>query len=65
MIKYCTRCKKRVAVVFVQKLDGTGKSETEAYCLKCARELGINTEQINEMMGRMGLDEEHFDRLIE
>ncbi len=65
MIKYCTRCKKRVAVVFVQKLDGTGKSETEAYCLKCARELGINTEQINEMMGRMGLDEEQFDRLSE
>ena len=65
MIKYCTRCKKRVAVVFVQKIDGTGKSETEAYCLKCARELGINTDQINEMMGRMGLDEEQFDRLSE
>ena len=65
MIKYCTRCKKRVAVVFVQKLDGAGNSQTEAYCLKCARELGINTEQINEMMGRMGLDEDQFDRLSE
>ena len=65
MIQYCTRCKKRVAVVFVQKMDGTGKKETEAYCLKCARELGIDTEQINQMMGQMGLDEEEFERINE
>ena len=63
MIKYCTRCKKRMAVVFVQRLDGTGKTATEAYCLKCARELGINTEQINEMMNRMGINEDQFDEL--
>jgi ATP-dependent Clp protease ATP-binding subunit ClpC len=63
VIKYCTRCKKRIAVVFVQKLDGTGKSTTEAFCLKCAKELGLNTDQINEMMGRMGIDEEQFDQL--
>ncbi len=63
MIRYCTRCKKRLAVVFVQKLDGTGNGSTEAYCLKCARELGINTDQINEMMGKMGIDEEQFDEL--
>ncbi len=65
MIKYCTRCKKRIAVVFVQKLDGQGKAETEAFCLKCAKELGINTDQINEMMGRMGIDEEQFEQLSE
>ncbi len=63
MIKYCTRCKKRIAVVFVQKLDGSGNSATEAYCLKCAKELGINTDQINEMMGKMGIDEEQFEQL--
>lgn len=63
MIKYCTRCKKRVAVVFVQKLDGTGNNTTEAFCLKCAKELGINTDQINEMMSRMGIDEEQFEQL--
>ena len=63
MIKYCTRCKKRIAVVFVQKLDGQGKAETEAFCLKCAKELGINTDQINEMMSKMGIDEEQFEQL--
>ena len=63
MIKYCTRCKKRIAVVFVQKLDNTGKNETEAFCLKCAKELGINTDQINEMMSKMGIDEEQFEQL--
>jgi len=63
LIKYCTRCKKRVAVVFVQKLDGTGNNTTEAFCLKCAKELGINTDQINEMMSRMGIDEEQFEQL--
>ena len=65
MIKYCTRCKKRIAVVFVQKLDGSGNNTTEAFCLKCAKELGINTDQINEMMSRMGIDEEQFDQLSE
>ena len=63
MIKYCTRCKKRIAVVFVQKLDGSGKAETEAFCLKCAKELGINTDQINEMMSKMGIDEDQFEQL--
>lgn len=65
MIKYCTRCKKRLAVVFVQKLDQSGNSASEAYCLKCAKELGINTDHINEMMGQMGIGEEEFDRLSE
>ena len=65
MIKYCTRCKKRIAVVFVQKLDGSGKAATDAFCLKCAKELGINTDQINEMMSRMGIDEDQFEQLSE
>jgi len=63
VIKYCTRCKKRIAVVFVQKLDSLGKSQTEAFCLKCAKELGINTDQINEMMSKMGIDEDQFEQL--
>ena len=65
MIKYCTRCKKRIAVVFVQKLDGSGNNTVEAFCLKCAKELGINTDQINEMMSKMGIDEDQFEQLTE
>ena len=36
----CTRCKKRQAVVFVQRLEN-GKPVQEGYCLTCARELHI------------------------
>ena len=32
----CTRCKKRQAVVFVQRLEN-GKPVQEGYCLTCAR----------------------------
>ena len=36
----CVRCKKRPAIVFVQKLEA-GEAKSEGYCLSCARELGI------------------------
>ena len=39
MIK-CSRCKKRLAVIFVTKVDG-GDKKTEGYCLHCASELGL------------------------
>ena len=31
----CVRCKKRTAVVFIQRMDG-GKPVQEGYCLTCA-----------------------------
>ncbi|MDD6260224.1 MAG: ATP-dependent Clp protease ATP-binding subunit [Clostridiales bacterium] len=39
MIK-CSKCKKRIAVIFVTKVDG-GEKKTEGYCLHCANELGL------------------------
>ena len=36
----CTRCRKRVAVVFITKLEN-GESKQEGLCIKCAKELGI------------------------
>ncbi len=39
MIK-CSKCKKRLAVIFVTKVDG-GEKKTEGYCLHCANELGL------------------------
>ena len=39
MIK-CSRCKKRLAVIFVTKVDG-GEKKTEGSCLHCASELGL------------------------
>lgn len=40
MMELCSRCKKRVAVVFVTRFEG-GKTLNEGICLKCAKELGI------------------------
>ena len=46
----CTRCKKRVAVVFISKIE-KGETVNEGLCLKCAKELGL--PQVNEMMRRI------------
>ena len=36
----CSRCKKRMAVVFITRMEGD-KSVNEGLCLKCAKELNI------------------------
>ena len=36
----CTKCKKRVAVVFISKIEN-GQTVNEGLCLKCAKELGL------------------------
>ena len=40
----CSKCKKNLAVVFITKIED-GQTNNEGYCLKCARELGINLKQ--------------------
>ena len=39
-MELCSRCKKRMAVVFVTRFDGE-KTVNEGICLRCAKELGI------------------------
>ena len=56
----CCKCKKNVAVVYVTKLEA-GKTTSEGYCLKCARELGL--QPVDDMMKRMGLTDEDLDGL--
>jgi len=51
----CTRCKKRPAVVFVQRSDGK-EIQNQGFCLSCARELHI--PQVEQMMKQMGLTDE-------
>ncbi|MBR5309185.1 MAG: ATP-dependent Clp protease ATP-binding subunit [Clostridia bacterium] len=58
---YCTRCKKRIAVVFMQKLDENGNTTQEGYCIKCAREMGI--KPINDFFEKMGINEEELDAM--
>ena len=56
----CTRCKKRVAVVFISKIE-KGEPVNEGLCLKCAKEIGL--PQVGEMMRRMGITDEDLDMI--
>ena len=62
-LQYCCRCKKRIAVVFMQKLDENGKATSEGYCIQCARELGI--KPVNDFFKNMGISEEDLDSMGE
>lgn len=63
MSALCCKCKKRPAVVFVQKFDPTGKNaaEAEGYCLVCAKKLGIGP--VNDMLEKMGIDDEQLENM--
>ena len=41
----CTRCKKRVAVVYISKIEN-GKTVNEGLCLKCAKDLGLPRQDV-------------------
>ena len=56
----CSKCKKNVAVIFITKIEA-GQSRSEGYCLKCAKELGL--QPVEEIMNRMGLSEEELESL--
>ena len=50
----CSRCKKRMAVIFVSK-EIDGKPVSEGLCFKCAKELNI--PQINEIADKIGIED--------
>ena len=56
----CSRCKKRVAVVYISKIEN-GQTVNEGLCLKCAKDLGL--PQVNDMMRRMGITDEDLDAI--
>lgn len=56
----CSRCKKRMAVVFVTGLNGD-MSKQEGLCIPCAKELGINP--LNGMAKQMGMSEEDMENM--
>lgn len=58
----CSRCKKRMAVLFISKMEGD-KTVNEGLCLKCAKELGI--PQVNSLMEQMGISDEDIDQMDE
>ncbi|HBL83516.1 MAG: chaperone ClpB [Clostridiales bacterium GWF2_38_85] len=60
MLKMCSRCKKRPAIIFMTKLEGD-KSINEGLCIKCAKELGI--KPISDFLDKMGLSEEELEAM--
>ncbi len=61
-MEMCARCRKRVAVVFITRLEN-GETKNEGICLKCAKELGI--KPIDDILKKMGISSEEFDRMSE
>ena len=56
----CSRCKKRVAVIFLTRLEN-GQSINEGLCLQCAKEMGIGP--INELIDKMGLTDDQLETM--
>lgn len=56
----CSRCKKRMAVIFVSR-EINGKPVSEGLCFKCAKELGI--PQISDIAQKMGISDEDIDNM--
>ena len=59
---YCVRCKKRAAVVFVQRLEN-GKPIQEGYCLTCAKEMHI--KPVDDLMKQFGMSDKDLETMEE
>ena len=54
----CVRCKKRPAVVFIQKMVGD-EVTPEGYCINCAKELNIGP--VRQMIEKLGISDEELE----
>ena len=61
-MELCARCHKRVAVVYVTKIEN-GETVTEGICLKCAKELGI--KPVNDILEKMGVSSDDIDEIAD
>ena len=57
---YCSRCKKRIAVVFITRVE-EGKTVNDGLCIQCARELGI--KPVNDLVEKMGVSDEDLENM--
>ncbi len=58
----CVRCKKRPAIVFVQRME-EGKPKQEGYCLTCAKELHI--QPVEDLMKQFGMSDQELENMEE
>ncbi|HHW46426.1 MAG TPA: ATP-dependent Clp protease ATP-binding subunit [Clostridiales bacterium] len=62
MIRLCSKCKTRPAVVFVSEMGGTS-TKPKGLCIICAKELGI--KPINDMLEKMNISDEDLELMSE
>ncbi len=59
----CSKCHKRVAVVFVARLEN-GNKINEGLCIKCAKELGVPVESmLGDVMNKFGISPEQLEEM--
>ena len=58
----CSRCKKRMAVLFLAHMEN-GEMKDKGLCLKCARELNI--PQVKEVIDKLGISDEEIESMSE
>ncbi len=57
----CSKCHKRVAVVFVTKLEN-GEKVSNGLCVKCAREMGLPVDNmLGDIYNKMGITADQFE----
>lgn len=56
----CSRCNKRMAVVFMTKIENN-QTVNEGICLHCAKELGI--KPVSDLVSKMGISEEEMETM--
>ncbi|MBE6627935.1 MAG: ATP-dependent Clp protease ATP-binding subunit [Ruminococcaceae bacterium] len=61
----CSQCNKRMAVVFVTKVEN-GEKKTKGLCLKCAKEMGVPIDNIvGNVMNQFGISPEQMENAEE
>ena len=61
-MKLCSRCNKRPAVIYINKIQ-EDKVSTEGLCMHCAREMKI--KPFSDYMDQMGIKDDDMDVLEE
>ncbi len=59
----CSKCHKRVAVVFVTKLEN-GNKVSEGLCITCAKELGVPVDNmLGNVMNQLGISPDQLENM--
>ena len=57
----CSKCHKRVAIVFMTRLEN-GEKSTKGFCMKCAKEFGVPVDNIvGNMIDQFGISPEQLE----